>query len=86
MLRAGHWRLGKSMAGKARYLVAGLVNTVKIPQKAMTDSEGYLRLGGGVDDCVFAYKFTFKDRLLPIIYFFSNFNKSADIEQIFVCA
>jgi hypothetical protein len=30
--RVGHCRFGKSMAGKARYLVAGLDNTAKTPE------------------------------------------------------
>jgi hypothetical protein len=32
MLRVGHCRFGKSMAGKARYLEAGLDNTAKTPE------------------------------------------------------
>jgi hypothetical protein len=32
------------MVGKARYLLAGRDNMVKIPLKTITDSEGYRRL------------------------------------------
>jgi hypothetical protein len=73
MLREGHWRLGKSMLGKARYLVAGLVNTVRIPLETITDSEGYLRLGGGINDCVFSGKICIFGRLLLNFIYFCNF-------------
>jgi hypothetical protein len=56
MLREGHWRLGKSMVGKARYLVAGLDNTVKIPWQTIADSSSYRKLGDGVNDCVVEVK------------------------------
>jgi len=58
MERVGHCRLGRLMAGKARYLVAGLDNTAKTPEGHDTNFYDWYRSPAGpAANCVICLYF-----------------------------
>jgi len=48
----------------------------QVPLETITDSDAYRRLEAEVNDCVFVSFLIFLDRLLLLLYLFSNFHGS----------